>query len=314
MNGHMYLVIVDAYSKFPEVRKMANTTSTATISVLREMFSRYGLPEILVSDNGPQFRSDEFEEFCKKNGILHRTSAVHKPSTNGQAEIVVKLLKTAIKQAAETNTDVDTAINRYLLIHRTTPHSTTGESPSTMLMGRRLRTKHDLLMPSVKGNVERQQQLVIDRTATRNVRSFAEGDCVRVRNYGIGCKWKYGVITEVLGSRHYNIDVDGNIWKRHVDQIIRSSSENEQHPAHVDNDEYVPTVVPPSVSLPVLPAATPPVSPTIAPTAENTTSSSTPEVKETVDSSIVQNDRPEKSRYSLRENRKTPAYLDDYTQ
>jgi len=198
-------------------------------------------------------------------------------------------LKTAIKQAAETNTDVDTAINRYLLIHRTTPHTTTGESPSTLLMGRRLRTKHDLLMPSVKGNVERHQQLVIDRTAQRNVRSFAEGDCVRVRNFGIGGKWKYGVITEVLGSRHYNIDVDGNIWKRHVDQIIRSSSENGQHPTHVDtdvSDDYVPTVVPPRVSHLVPPAATPPASPEIEPSVENPTSA--PEVEETsVDSSIV---------------------------
>ena len=71
----MYLVLVDAYSKYLEVVKMDTTTSFATISVLREIFSRQGLPEMLVSDNGPQFISSEFQEFCAQNGIRHRTSS-----------------------------------------------------------------------------------------------------------------------------------------------------------------------------------------------------------------------------------------------
>jgi transposase InsO family protein len=86
IGGFMYLVLVDAYSKFPEVVKMKSTTSTSTINVLRSIFSRQGLPEVLVSDNGPQFVSSEFQKFCSLNGVVHLTSAVHKPSTNGQAE------------------------------------------------------------------------------------------------------------------------------------------------------------------------------------------------------------------------------------
>ena len=80
VNNAMYLVSVDAYSKFPEVVKMSSTTSIATIQVLREIFARYGLPEILVSDNGPQLKSVEFEQFCVNNGILHTTSAIYKTS------------------------------------------------------------------------------------------------------------------------------------------------------------------------------------------------------------------------------------------
>jgi len=75
---------------------MSSTTSTATIDALRQIFSRHGLCEILLSDNGPQFVSQEFETFC---AIVHKTSAPYKPSTNGQAERVVRILKTAIKQA-----------------------------------------------------------------------------------------------------------------------------------------------------------------------------------------------------------------------
>ena len=61
ISGCMYMVVVDAYSKFPEVVKMTNTTAQTTIIALRDIFSRSGLPEILVSDNGAQFTAREFE-------------------------------------------------------------------------------------------------------------------------------------------------------------------------------------------------------------------------------------------------------------
>lgn len=65
----MYLVVVDAHSKWPEVCVMESTISIKTIQVLRGLFSRYGLPEVLVSDNGPQFTLDEFQTFLKANGV-----------------------------------------------------------------------------------------------------------------------------------------------------------------------------------------------------------------------------------------------------
>jgi hypothetical protein len=71
----MWLIVVDAHSKWPEVVRLGNdTTSAKIINSVREMFSRWGLPETLVTDNGPQFVSKEFEMFCKKNGVRHTTS------------------------------------------------------------------------------------------------------------------------------------------------------------------------------------------------------------------------------------------------
>ena len=58
--GHMFFVVVDAHSKWPEVIVMDSTTSEKTVDVLRELFSRYGVPTQIVSDNGPQFVSQEF--------------------------------------------------------------------------------------------------------------------------------------------------------------------------------------------------------------------------------------------------------------
>jgi len=149
ISGCTYLVVVDAYSKLPEVVKMNSTTVRTTITTWRDIFSRHGLPEIIVSDNGPQFIAKEFQQFCSNNGILLCTSAAYKLSTNGQAERVVQILKSAIRQAQLTNTDVATVLAKYLLVYRNTPHSTTGESPSMLLMGRRRRTRFDLLTPSV---------------------------------------------------------------------------------------------------------------------------------------------------------------------
>lgn len=226
IGGRTYLVLVDAYSKYPEVVKMNSTTSTATLAVLRDIFSRQGLPEVLVSDNGPQFVSREFENFCSKNGIVHHTSAVHKPASNGQAERVVQILSSALKQAQLIRDDVDSVIARYLLIYRNTPHSTTGEAPSMLLMGRRLRTRLDLMLPSINKKVEQTQQATISRNATRGVRILHVGDRVQARNYGLGEKWTKGVITELLGSKHYLVDIGGEIWKRHIDQLIKCDVEN----------------------------------------------------------------------------------------
>ena len=69
----MYLVVIDAYSKFPEVVKMSTTSAKATVTTLRDIFSRHGLPRIIVSDNGPQFTVTELEQYCTSNGILYCT-------------------------------------------------------------------------------------------------------------------------------------------------------------------------------------------------------------------------------------------------
>ena len=71
MLGCTYLVVVDAHSKWPEVLEMTSTTTAATIRELRKLFAAYGLPEQLVSDNGPQFTAGDFSAFLRGNGVRH---------------------------------------------------------------------------------------------------------------------------------------------------------------------------------------------------------------------------------------------------
>ena len=77
--GKTYLLVLDAHSKWPEIVEMNSTTSQRTIAELRKMFAAQGLPQQLVSDNGPQFISDEFATFMKSNGIKHIRCAPYAP-------------------------------------------------------------------------------------------------------------------------------------------------------------------------------------------------------------------------------------------
>ena len=84
--GKMFLIAVDAHSKWMEVVIVNSATSTVTIEKLRAMFATHGLPETLVSDNGSVFVSAEFQEFLWRNGIKHIRTAPYHPASNGQAE------------------------------------------------------------------------------------------------------------------------------------------------------------------------------------------------------------------------------------
>ena len=89
-----FLLLVDAHSKWIEVRPVNNATSTITIDQLRSIFATHGLPEMLVTDNGTVFTSDEFNRFTKQNGIRHVRSAPYHPASNGLVERAVQTLET----------------------------------------------------------------------------------------------------------------------------------------------------------------------------------------------------------------------------
>ena len=125
----MFLVVIDAHSKWPEVVQLASTTSTATIRALGSIFSRYGFPEQLVSDNGPQLTSGKFKIFLKSNGIRHITTAPWHHSSNGIAERFVQTLKKALL-AMKGELSLSDNLNKFLIMYRNTPHTLTNEPPA----------------------------------------------------------------------------------------------------------------------------------------------------------------------------------------
>ena len=88
--GNMWMLVMDAYSKWPSVVRMPNypTKETTTIA-LDILFTTWGCPKTIVSDNEPQFGSKQFEDWCRLNGIVHLTRAPFHPPSNGEAERLV---------------------------------------------------------------------------------------------------------------------------------------------------------------------------------------------------------------------------------
>ena len=98
IKGFYYLIVVDSFTKWPEVYKIRHPTAGNTIKVLEEIFSRFGLPTTLVSDNGTSFTAKEFKEFCKSMEIEHVTTPVYHPRSNGLAEKFVDTFKRALQK------------------------------------------------------------------------------------------------------------------------------------------------------------------------------------------------------------------------
>ena len=84
-----YLVTMDYFSKYIEVDKLQDMSSTEAIDKLKTQIARHCIPEKLRSDNGPQFSSQEFADFCDSYDINHQTSSPNFPQSNGQAEKAV---------------------------------------------------------------------------------------------------------------------------------------------------------------------------------------------------------------------------------
>ena len=116
-------------------------------------YSAYGFPEQIVTDNGPQFRANEFSHFLKSNGVKHITSSPYHPSTNGLAERFVQTFKAAMRMGASDIPDVPHRLAEFLLAYRATPHATTSRSPSELFLGRPVRTRLDLIRPTCSSNV-----------------------------------------------------------------------------------------------------------------------------------------------------------------
>lgn len=140
-NKNNYLVASDYYSRFLEILHLPSTTSYQVIQRLKATFARYGIPNEVVSDNGPQFSCAEFRDFANEMDFKHVTSSPHHPSGNGHAERAVQTAKKILKQE-------DPLI--ALMCYRSTPCATTGVSPTELLMGRKIRTT----LPTLEKNLQ----------------------------------------------------------------------------------------------------------------------------------------------------------------
>lgn len=226
--GKMFCIIVDAHSKWPEVFELTTTTSDKIIAICRKLFAAYGLPNQLVSDNGPQFVSHEFETFLKLNGVKHLKSAPYHPATNGEAERFIQTFKKSMKASVHDGLTLQHRLQNFLLSYRSTPHATTKQSPAELFLKRSIRTRFDILRPDTAQMVADKQLSQVSNY--KSLRQFAVGDSVLIRNYSSDRpKWTRGKVIKRLGPLNYLVKFpDGNTCKRHVDQLLHCASSDSE--------------------------------------------------------------------------------------
>lgn len=147
-------------------------------------------------------------------------SAPYHPSTNGQAERFVGTFKKAFRKGMRERAERPTSLNHklceFLLAYRTTPHTTTKRTPAEML-GRRLKTRLDLVHPDASERIQRQSSGDI---RTKSTRELSLGDSVMTKDYRHRANtWVTGVVTGRLSPCSYHVTVGDLVWKRHIDQL-----------------------------------------------------------------------------------------------
>ena len=226
MENAMFLIVVDAYSKWPEVIQMKTITSMATICVLSKMFARYGFPETLVSDNGTQFTSAELERFCQTNSISHVRIPPGHPQSNGQAERFVDTFKRTIQKLKGEGV-TEELVQKFLLTYRSKPcpASPDQKSPAESFIGRQIRTPlSDLQLQIRRGRSTSKKSCMkkqFDKKNGARPRLFKDQETIYVRDFKDPnhTRWIPGKVIKRIGKTVYDVEVGRKITRRHTNQL-----------------------------------------------------------------------------------------------
>ena len=267
LNGKDYLVVCDYFSNFIEVNYLENTKSSTVIRKLKGHFARYGIPDCVVTDNGPQFTSDNFKEFAEKWDFDIQTSSPGHQQANGLAESAVKTTKKLFRKAKLNGQDPFLA----LLAHRNTPSELMGTSPAQRFFGRRTKT----LLPVTTGLLRPQG---IDPESTKERRKISqakqahyynkhakdldaleEGDIVRMRPFQLNKKtWDKALVKRKLDDRSYEVEANDTSYRRdRVDLRRTQEGPSDEEPAAASETHDVPLAPAPADTAVITPPVTP---------------------------------------------------------
>lgn len=188
--GKAFLLLVDYYSKFIEFKELNNESTDCVIVALKSNFARYGIPNKLYSDNGPQFQNHKFKEFAKIWKFEHVTSSPYYPKSNGLAERYVQTCKQLLKKADHSGRDPYIALLEY----RNTPiDSIINKTPSQLMFGRNLNAfmptfemlRNTETFADVKSHLEKRHstyKYYHDQKNKAKLNDFMTGDTVFIKD------------------------------------------------------------------------------------------------------------------------------------
>ena len=177
LTGEYLLVIIDKYSRYPVVEILRSTSANTVIPVFDKVMSMFGIPEVLKSDNGPPFNSEQLHSFTTHMSFKHRKVTLYWPRANGESSQSSQGC-IVVRKSLETRN------------YRATPHTTTNMSPFAALFGRELKLKlpalsrpnaNDLIRDADDIAKER-MKLYADNRCHAKPCTFAKGDAVLVRH------------------------------------------------------------------------------------------------------------------------------------
>jgi hypothetical protein len=219
-SGNDYLITVDYYSSFFEIDRLYDTSSKTVISKLKQHFARWGIPETVISDNGPQYSSEQFKNFSRLWNFKHKSSSPGHAQSNGKVENAVKSAKRIMRKAKKSNSDPFIA----LLNFRNTPQQVTDYSPVQQLINRRTCTllpkKSSLLESNIPENVQENIQRSKEKQAkyyNRNARFLQElnrGDTVRIAPQQENTEWEKGDVKNKHSERSYEVQENRRFIRR----------------------------------------------------------------------------------------------------
>ena len=158
------LTLVDTATRWPEAIALKNITSEDVQEGLFSIFCRIGFPHTILSDNGPQFRSDIYHQVCSFFNIHPTKSSIYHPQSNGMVERFNGTLKSILRKVAENEPqNWDRFISAALFAYREIPNETTGISPYELVFGRKVRGPMSILKHIFTNNdVDDDQKPVYD--------------------------------------------------------------------------------------------------------------------------------------------------------
>nr|XP_022905612.1 uncharacterized protein K02A2.6-like [Onthophagus taurus] len=213
LHSKCYLMLVDYFSKYPEIVDLNNDlTAENIIEKTKSIFARHGIPSYVVSDSGRQFTSENFKEFSKEWNFSHQIASPHHQQSNGFAERTIQTVKKMIKKTIDSDNDKNLA----LLAYRNTPVYDI-YTPSQLLMSRYLRDslpiQEKLLQPKLINKALIHNRIVTrqnnnkkyyDLSATKNRNSLKAGMLIKYQQKPNDI-WHSGVIAKQINPRTYKI-------------------------------------------------------------------------------------------------------------
>ena len=171
--GFYLHTVIDTYSRYPEVAVVSSTSFDKLKPKLDETWARHGYPEKVIHDGGPPYNSHEWRKYAKRSGFISDLCTPEHPQSNGLVEKFNASLVKVTHAALAEKRDPKEAVQKFLMMYRSTPHSTTGKTPSQLLMNRKLRLKVPSFIPG-PDSADHREAKMMNREAKLKQKSYAD--------------------------------------------------------------------------------------------------------------------------------------------